>query len=138
MTERAYPREWFRASKWDNEPLARMFDRETDAFLICGDGRRSKKWTDYDRWYPAREEAQAAIDERLANKAERERMNRIRDAAHDLLEALEALANAEYEYRYMHDLHGDDDLRAGRAWDWMRRKGDDARAAIAKARGEAA
>lgn len=84
-----YPREWFRVNRWNDEPFARMFDRETDAFLIRDDGRRDKKWTNYERWYPTREEAQAVIDERKANTAERERMNRIRDAAPDLLAQLE-------------------------------------------------
>lgn len=86
-----YPREWFRASNWGDQPFARTFARETEAFLICDDGRRCKKWTDYDRWYPTREEAQAVIDKRIANEAERERMNRIRDAAHELLVALQAM-----------------------------------------------
>lgn len=49
-----------------------------------------------------------------------------------LRERLVALATAEAEYRKLHDLHGDDDMRTGRAWDWMRRKGDEARAALTK------
>lgn len=47
-----------------------------------------------------------------------------------LREALDALATAEAEYRHLHDLHGGADIRTGRAWDWMRRKGDEARAAL--------
>jgi len=58
------------------------------------------------------------------------------DEINALREALEALANAEYEYRHLHDLHGDSDIRAGRAWDWMRRKGDAARAILAQQGGE--
>lgn len=46
--------------------------------------------------------------------------------------ALAALETAEFEYRHLHDLHGDADLRAGRAWDWLRRKGDAARALLAQ------
>jgi hypothetical protein len=89
-----YPREWFRVNRWDDEPFARMFDRETDAFLIRDDGRRDKKWTNYERWYPTREEAQAVIDERKANTAERKRMDRIRDAAPDMLAALEVVCSS--------------------------------------------
>ena len=37
------------------------------------------------------------------------------------------LATAEQTYRQMHDTHGADDLRTGRAWDKMRRTGDAAR-----------
>lgn len=84
-----YPREWFRVNRWNDEPFARMFDRETDAFLIRDDGRRDKKWTNYERWYPTREEAQAVIDERKHEAAERKRMNLIRDTAPELLTQLE-------------------------------------------------
>lgn len=54
----------------------------------------------------------------------------------ELLDALEGLATAAFEYRKAHDLHGDGDLRTGRAWDKMRRKGDAADALITKHRGE--
>lgn len=47
-----------------------------------------------------------------------------------LREALFFLASAEAEYRRLHDLHGDGDIRTGRAWDRMRRRGDEARAAL--------
>lgn len=49
-----------------------------------------------------------------------------------LREALADLATAEAEYRKLHDLHGDSDMRTGRAWDRMRRKGDAARAALSR------
>lgn len=55
----------------------------------------------------------------------------------ELVEALRDLETAEYEYRKLHDLHGDGDLRTGRAWDWMRRKGDAARKALSLYGGEA-
>ena len=35
-----------------------------------------------------------------------------------------ALADAEAEYRRFYQLHGRDDMRTGRAWDKMRRRGD--------------
>lgn len=54
----------------------------------------------------------------------------LRAANTELVEALRDLETAEYEYRKMHDLHGDGDMRTGRAWDLMRRKGDAARKAL--------
>ena len=47
-----------------------------------------------------------------------------------------SLATAEAEYRHLHDLHGDGDMRTGRGWDWMRRKGDEARAALTDIKGD--
>lgn len=47
-----------------------------------------------------------------------------------LTERLDDLQRAEAEYRRMHDLHGDDSMWAGHAWDLMRRAGDKARAAL--------
>lgn len=40
------------------------------------------------------------------------------------------LAEAEADYRKCHDLHGDSDMRTGRAWDRMRRAGDAIRASL--------
>ena len=48
----------------------------------------------------------------------------------EIVAALTRLADAEQHYRLMHDLHGDGDMRAGRAWDLMRRAGDQARDAL--------
>jgi hypothetical protein len=52
-----------------------------------------------------------------------------------VVEALEKLQKAEAEYRYQHDLHGDDSKESGRAWDLMRRAGDAARAQLVAASG---
>lgn len=57
-------------------------------------------------------------------------------AAPDLLQALEDLEIAEQIYRHNHDLHGAGDMRTGQSWDKMRKAGDRARAAIAKAKPE--
>jgi len=124
---REYPREWFKASKWGDEPYAKTFDRETEHRLFWNDGRRQlaqSKATNYYRWYPTREEAQAVIDERKANEAERIRMNRIREAAPELLAAAERALN------FITNTEGE----MGEALE----SGDMLRAAIAKARGEAA
>ena len=48
-----------------------------------------------------------------------------------LVEALTSLQRAETTYRRTHDLHGDADMRTGRAWDAMRRASDRAKAALA-------
>lgn len=89
-TTLTYPREWHRVSRWASKPDTRMFDRETENCLFAGN-RRHLKQTAHERWYPTLEDAQAAIDKRNADKAEQERRARIRDAAPDLLEALEGV-----------------------------------------------
>jgi hypothetical protein len=47
-----------------------------------------------------------------------------------LREALDDLQQAEFEYRLMHDRHGEGASATGRAWDLMKRAGDKARAAL--------
>ncbi len=49
-----------------------------------------------------------------------------------LMGLVENLAGAEAAYRIAHDLHGGGSLQSGRAWDRMRRAGDEARATLAK------
>ena len=44
------------------------------------------------------------------------------------------LADAEAEYRRCHDVFGDGHIQAGRAWDAMRRAGDEARATLTRAK----
>jgi hypothetical protein len=50
--------------------------------------------------------------------------------AEGLREALDDLQQAEFEYRLMHDRHGDGASATGRAWDLMKRAGDKARATL--------
>ncbi len=52
------------------------------------------------------------------------------DLVEQLREALRELANAEADYRRLHDLYGRGHIQTGRAWDRMRRAGDAARAAL--------
>lgn len=98
MTERTYPREWYRVSRY-GQIEARQFLRETAQMLVYnrpgwgGASRetREAKADTYGRWYPElaeAEQASAEIKERLAQK-ERDRL--IRNAAPELLEALEAI-----------------------------------------------
>jgi len=44
-----------------------------------------------------------------------------------LVEALDDLQRCEARYRQKHDLHGDNSLAAGQAWDHLRRAGHRAR-----------
>ena len=55
------------------------------------------------------------------------------DIVADLLAACKTLEKAEVHYRLIHDVHGGGSPESGRAWDKLRRYGDKARAAIAKA-----
>jgi hypothetical protein len=84
-----YPREWFEVTRYCDDPIARVFIRETEKCLFTG-RKRVEKWTQYSRYYPTIEEAQSAIYERNAAKAQRKAENRVRDAAPELLKALEA------------------------------------------------
>lgn len=54
----------------------------------------------------------------------------------EAVDALDNLQQAEFEYRLMHDRHGDGAQATGRAWDLMRRAGDRARAALQNAEGD--
>lgn len=54
-----------------------------------------------------------------------------------LLIALTYLEAAEANYRKIHDLAGDGNIRTGRAWDHMRRCGDHARMVLAQYRSAA-
>jgi hypothetical protein len=60
-------------------------------------------------------------------RAEREGLN---SRVATLAAELRGLADAEAEYRRVHDQYGGSDRRSGRAWDLMRRAGDRARAAL--------
>lgn len=57
-------------------------------------------------------------------------------AAPDLLKRLQRLEKAEHDYRLVHDSNGAGHIETGRAWDRLRKEGDAARSAIAKATGD--
>ena len=78
------------------------------------------------------EQIVVAMNSRAAPEtaAERDRLIAING---ELLAALRNLARAEAFYRAQHDQCGDGHILTGRAWDLMRRAGDDARAAISRA-----
>jgi hypothetical protein len=55
------------------------------------------------------------------------RVNVTEEAHNEVKILLTTLAGCEETYRHHHDHFGGDDMRTGRAWDAMRRAGDNAR-----------
>lgn len=92
--ERTYPRLWFKVNNYGSVPEEREFVRETEKCLFWlsrGGGEvRQLKWTDYARWFPTREEAEALVAEREVKRDRQRFANRVRDAAPEIMEALEA------------------------------------------------
>ena|SRR6185312_7615362 len=90
-----YPREWFRVSNYGGPIEARMFIRETDKMLVFRDLRgreaRDAKSTTWSRWFPTREEAEAALASIRAKEDQKAAARRLGDAAPSLLEALQAV-----------------------------------------------
>jgi hypothetical protein len=87
----SYPREWFRAGRWDDEPVARTFIRETEFMLVWKNGKREAremKVCGSVRWYQTLEEAQAAIDIFKADKAKADHLYRLRQIALEMEQAL--------------------------------------------------
>lgn len=125
MSGPGYPREWFRVDRFCDEPQPRTMVKETATRLSWRDSygrpRVEHKRTNYAQWFPTLAEAQAAIDERERAKAEAAANKALRDAAPELLEALEKLL-AKYASKC-------------RAFDCP--DANRARAAIAKAKGGA-
>jgi hypothetical protein len=76
----------------------------------------------------------AIVDEMIAalteTAAERDRL---RAEKAELVAVLKELADYEQRYRASHDQRGSGHIQTGRLWDAMRRAGDHARAALAKA-----
>ena len=111
---------WY-VTKWHDVPERKEFLRETAHTLVelrHGRERKVLKATQWGRYYDTRDDAQAAINCRKAYKADEIAMRRVRDAAPELLEALESV---------MGNCLDSEGLTAAYA---------KARAAIAKARGE--
>lgn len=96
--DRTYPRNWFQVSNYGGGITEREFVRETDKMLVFldyrGRERADAKQSSYNRWYPTREEAEAAQAEIRAHNDAKDAERRIRSAAPELLEALERLVSA--------------------------------------------
>jgi hypothetical protein len=82
----------WQVNRWGNAPSRREFVRETDKFFIslCNGGEvREAKNSRYHVYYETEDAALDAIAARQASKDEQKRVDRIRDAAPELLAALE-------------------------------------------------
>ena len=113
---------WYEVAKaFGRKPTAREFERETANFLIRKDGRRDAKETSGYKWFPTEAEALAAIADRIEKEYKKKAMLRVRNAAPDLLEALEEILDG---YLYGCDMKT------------KRENIKKANAAIARARGE--
>lgn len=94
---------WFRVGKFGGDIRSKAFERSTEHFLFYDGGRRrDRKSTSFERWYPtlpeAEDAARAITDRGNARVADQ----RIRNAAHELLAACEAVVasgmrNAAYD-----------------------------------------
>ena len=113
---------WY-VCRYSNAPERKEYIGETKHFYVKSgwDGRpsKTKKVDSFGEHYPTEEQALAVIAARTEREAESRRMKRIRDAAPELLEALQdAVTSTDYDMAPPHP--------------WVK----DARAAIAKATGE--
>lgn len=87
---------WY-VPRWGGAPSRREFVRETDKFLVSSrNGRetREAKRSTYYSFYETEEAALAAVAASQATKDERKRIERIRDAAPELLQALQWMLDA--------------------------------------------
>lgn len=90
-----YPREWFRVSRNGTTFERRIFIRETAKALVWLDRNKREhrvlKETAYERWYPTAEMAAQTISANVAARRARDADRRIRDAAPELLSALQRM-----------------------------------------------
>lgn len=94
--------------------------------------QRLREWADQDVDETARDGTLEPNDIRVWAQMMREAA----DQGDALRAALKECAETEAEYRKAHDLYGDGDMRAGRAWDRMRRSGDAARKLLGESDGD--
>ena len=76
---------------WSEEVGEKTFDRETAKTLFFKEGRfvvREPKSSYNHRWYETREEAEAALEARIAAREARYRRDAIKDMALDLYDAV--------------------------------------------------
>lgn len=122
---------WYRVTRYGRDIHEQQFIRETDKMLVSldwrGNEKRDAKVTASGRWYRTRERAEQAFAEIKQRNAEKDAAKRIRDAAPELLEALEAMVEEWVDYTTVNNL-GDP---------YAKHNMKLAQAALAKARGEA-
>lgn len=120
MGKDGYPKTWLRVGKGKDTPEPREMTRETDYHIYWRDDRgrersEAKGPNNSVGWYSTEDEALAVIHGRAENAAAKNADKLVRDAAWDLLGALELLLSSAHDYQ------------TGIS---------EARAAIAKARGQ--
>lgn len=117
------------ADRWSDEPKEQVYAKETKHFGVRHDGRRDAKVSSYSCLFSTKQEAQQWIDQSKAKRLAETKLRLTREAAPDLLEALEAIipfipntsASEGGAARFSANVAAADKVRA----------------AIAKARGEA-
>ncbi len=82
-------------SHWDDNPRLCEFVKETNHFYIKSNKSRESKISRYHDFFDTEQEALDFIQSRKQKKEEKKRLDRIRDAAPDLLDALIALVECE-------------------------------------------
>ncbi|MGU2450497.1 hypothetical protein ACSESA_21535 [Pseudomonas aeruginosa] len=80
---------------WDDNPRRCEFVKETAQFYIKSNRSRESKVSRYHDIFDTEQEALDFIQSRKQKKEEKKRMDRIREAAPELLEALVALVECE-------------------------------------------
>jgi hypothetical protein len=115
--------------RYSKAPERKEYERETASFYVRSDGRRDAKETSYSKLYADHGEALAAIKRRIAGEEGRKRDELVRKAAPDLLEALEELLSISSVF--ISAIEASDPSVDFEKWEAK------ARAAIARARGEA-
>jgi hypothetical protein len=109
--------------RYSKAPERKEYERETASFYIRSNGKRDAKETGFSKLYADHGEAVAAIKRRIAGEEARKRDELVRKVAPELLEALVAVLNAGRGTSGRIILDAEDEALA--------------RAAIARARGEA-
>ncbi|HFH3466247.1 hypothetical protein [Pseudomonas aeruginosa] len=80
-------------SHWDDNPRLCEFVKETNHFYIKSNKSRESKISRYHDFFDTEQEAIDFIQSRKQRKEENKRLERIQDAAPDLLDALEDAVN---------------------------------------------
>ena len=115
--------------RYSRAPERKEYERETASFYIRSNGKRDAKETGFSKLYADHGEAVAAIKRCIAGEEARKRDELVRKAAPELLEALEELLSIGSVF--ISAIEANDPSVDFENWEAK------ARAAIARARGEA-
>ena len=114
----------YQYSRWNRQPHAKEFVRETEHCLFDARGRKTMKRNSYESWHETAEEVQAMIDARNESEKQQEALELKRMAAPALYEVLIAV-----EFGIKSELA----LQGNKAWAGLLA---DVQAVLAQARGE--